>query len=62
MFILRVGNMEMPIRFTVKANFVGHSLKVTIPKEVAECLNLHKGDDVIMYEEAGRIILEKKPS
>jgi len=54
--------MEMPIRFTVKANFVGHSLKVTIPKEVAECLNLHKGDDVIMYEEAGRIILEKKPS
>lgn len=52
--------MEVPIKFTVKANFVGHSLKVTIPKEVAECLGLEKGDEVSIYEENGRIILEKK--
>jgi antitoxin component of MazEF toxin-antitoxin module len=52
--------MEMPVKFTIKVGTVGHSLKATIPMELAECLDLHKGDKVSMWEESGHIILEKK--
>jgi bifunctional DNA-binding transcriptional regulator/antitoxin component of YhaV-PrlF toxin-antitoxin module len=56
--------MLMPVKFTAKVAKVGHSLKVTVPKELAECdtIKLKKGDPVFVWEEAGRIIIEKKKS
>lgn len=50
----------MPIKFEVKANLVGHSLKITIPIKIKGYLKLNPGDTVYLYEENNRIILEKK--
>ena len=50
----------MPVKFTLKAAQVGNSLKVTIPKEIAEHLNLSKGDTVSMWTDNSHIIIEKK--
>jgi antitoxin component of MazEF toxin-antitoxin module len=53
--------MEMPIKFKVKANKVGNSLKITLPVEVAEYLQLTAGDTVEMWGEGNdKVILEKK--
>lgn len=52
--------MEMPIKFEVTANKVGHSLKITLPVEVAKYLELKPGDKVELWEENNRVILGKK--
>ena len=52
--------MEMPVKFTLKAAQVGNSLKVTIPKELCEHLDLKKGDSVSMWVDNSHIIIEKK--
>lgn len=38
----------MPFEFKVKLGAVGHSLKMTIPKEVAEYLELSDGDIMVI--------------
>ena len=52
--------MEVPIKFAVKVGRVGNSTKITIPTNDKEYLDLKDGDTVFLYEENGRIILEKK--
>ena len=62
--ILRVYQVieveKMPVKFTVSVVLVGKSLKVTIPKELCEHLNLKKGDQVQMWADNSHVILEKK--
>jgi AbrB family looped-hinge helix DNA binding protein len=50
----------MPVKFTISVVLVGKSLKVTIPKEICEHLNLQKGDQVSMWADNSHIIMEKK--
>jgi AbrB family looped-hinge helix DNA binding protein len=38
---------------------VGQRGQVTLPKELRERLGLHGGDEVLVYEEGGRIVIEK---
>lgn len=50
----------MPIKFKVKTNTVGKSLRITLPIEIAEYLKLEAGDYVELWEESGKIIIAKK--
>lgn len=52
--------MEMPIKFEVSVMQVGSSLRVTVPKEVAQHLQIKKGDKLVMYSDNSHVILEKK--
>jgi antitoxin component of MazEF toxin-antitoxin module len=52
----------MPVKFTVSVVLVGKSLKVTIPKELCEHLELKKGDQVSMWSDNSHIEMEKKKS
>ncbi len=51
----------MPVIFKVKVGTVGHSLKVTIPKEICEALELSAGDilalEVIDHEFKAKKVL-----
>ena len=52
--------MTMPVKFEVSVMQVGNSLRVTIPKEVAQHLKVKKGDRLTMYSDNSHVILEKK--
>lgn len=54
------GVQRMPVKFTISVVLVGKSLKVTIPKEIAEHLGLEKGDSVFMWADNSHVIMEKK--
>ena len=49
----------MPVKFKISVVLVGKSLKITIPKEIVEHLELKKGDTVIMWADNSHVILEK---
>jgi AbrB family looped-hinge helix DNA binding protein len=51
----------MPIMFRVKVGKVGHSLNVTIPKEIAEALKLAAGDSVLMEVTDHKLLIRKSP-
>jgi bifunctional DNA-binding transcriptional regulator/antitoxin component of YhaV-PrlF toxin-antitoxin module len=50
----------MPVKFKISVVLVGKSLKVTIPKELAEHLELNKGDHVVMWADNSHVVLEKE--
>jgi len=52
--------MQMPVKFEVSAMQVGTSIRITLPKEVREHLNVHKGDKLVMYADNSHVIIEKK--
>ena len=52
--------MQMPIKFEVSAMQVGTSIRITLPKEVREHLNVQKGDKLVMYADNNHVIIEKK--
>jgi AbrB family looped-hinge helix DNA binding protein len=52
--------MQMPIKFEVSVMQVGSSLRITVPKEVAQHLKIKKGDKLTMYSDNSHVILEKK--
>jgi len=52
--------MQMPIKFAVSAMQVGTSIRITLPKEVREHLNVQKGDKIVMYADNSHVIIEKK--
>jgi AbrB family looped-hinge helix DNA binding protein len=52
--------MPMPIKLEVSVMQVGSSLRITIPKEVAQHLDLKKGDKVQLWADNSHICLEKK--
>jgi AbrB family looped-hinge helix DNA binding protein len=52
--------MLMPVKFEVSAMQVGSSIRITLPKEVREHLNVQKGDKLLMYADNSHVIIEKK--
>ena len=50
----------MPVKFRISVVQVGRSLKVTIPVEIIDHLNLKKGDTVLMWTDNSHVILEKE--
>lgn len=50
----------MPVKFKMKVGKIGNSLRVTIPKEVAETIGLKAGDMVNISLDDSRIIICKK--
>ncbi|MDQ0219231.1 AbrB/MazE/SpoVT family DNA-binding domain-containing protein [Peribacillus cavernae] len=53
--------MEKEKKFIRKVNQQGNSLSVGIPKEVAECMNIGKGEEleVIFNEETNELKMKK---
>lgn len=51
--------MEMPVPFKVKAVKIGNSIRVTIPKEVADYLKIRPGDIVQITVDNSHIIIKK---
>lgn len=51
----------MPIPFKVKVVRIGASLRITIPKPIAEHLNIKEGDTVILVVENSEIRVKKQP-
>jgi putative addiction module antidote len=49
----------MPVEFKIKVVKVGNSLRVTIPKEIAESLKLRAGDTVGVSLDDDRITIRK---
>jgi len=49
----------MPLRIKVKVGKVGNSLRITIPKEVAEQLGIEKGDILLVGLTDSKILIEK---
>ena len=59
----KCGNViAEPKELSARVVLVGKSLKVTIPKEIVNHLNLKKGDTVLMWVDNKHIIAEKKGS
>jgi bifunctional DNA-binding transcriptional regulator/antitoxin component of YhaV-PrlF toxin-antitoxin module len=50
----------MPVKFKISVVLVGKSLKVTVPKELAEHLCLKKGDTVVMWADNSHVVLERE--
>jgi antitoxin component of MazEF toxin-antitoxin module len=53
------GVQELPVKFSVSVVLVGKSLKITVPKEICQYLELRKGDTVSLWVDDGHIIAEK---
>lgn len=49
----------MPVEFKIKVVKIGNSLRITIPKEIAESLKLQTGDVVGISLDDTRIIVRK---
>jgi len=49
----------MPLKFKISVVLVGKSLKITIPKEVCDYLQLKKGDKVELWVTDHRATFEK---
>lgn len=50
----------MVVRFEVKVGLIGHSLRITIPQEIAKALDIKCGDILYVSTDDTRIIVEKK--
>jgi len=50
----------MVVRFECKVGLVGHSLRVTIPEQIAKALDIKAGETVYVSTDDTRIIVEKK--
>ena len=48
------------MKFELSVMQVGNSLRITIPKEVANHLKVQKGDKIKLWVDNNRIIVEKK--
>ena len=51
---------EVPVKFEISVVLVGKSLKVTVPKEICEHLQLKKGDRISMWADNNHVVFEKK--
>jgi putative addiction module antidote len=51
--------VTVPVKFKIKVGKVGNSLRVVIPREIAEHVGLKKGDTIEMWADDGHVIIEK---
>jgi len=52
----------MPVEFKIKVVRIGNSLRITVPKEIAEALEIQAGDLVGVSLNDKRIIVKKLKS
>ena len=50
----------MPITFKVKAVKIGNSIRMTIPKEIVEYLEIKEGDILLVSVTDKQIVVKKK--
>lgn len=50
----------MPIPFKMKAVKIGNSIRVTIPKQVADYLEIHAGDTLEITVQDQEMLVKKK--
>ena len=50
----------MSVEFKIKVVKIGNSLRITIPKEISEFLNINEGDSVILTVNDEIINVKKK--
>jgi len=48
------------VRFEMKVCEIGHSLRVTIPQEIAKALDIKAGETVYVWTDDVRVLVEKK--
>lgn len=49
----------MPVEFKISVVKVGNSLRMTIPKEIAQALDIDKGDIVLVSMTNGEMLVKK---
>ena len=52
--------LKVPVPFKIKVGKVGHSLRITIPKEIAEYLNIKEGDVVLVFVSNSEIVVKRQ--
>ena len=62
LIIISASTLIMPAVFRMKVGKDGHSLKVTIPQEIAEALELAAGDAVLMEVTDHKLVVRKSPT
>ena len=50
----------MPVPFKVKAVKIGNSIRMTIPKPVADYLNINEGDSLEVTVQDSEMVVKKK--
>ena len=50
----------MPVKFKVKAVKIGNSIRMTIPKEIVDHLNVEPGDTLHVWVDNNHLVVEKK--
>ena len=49
----------MPVPFKVKAVKIGNSIRMTIPKQIAEYLNINEGDTLEITVQNNEMVVKK---
>ena len=49
----------MPVPFKVKAVKIGNSIRMTIPKQIAEYLNINEGDTLKITVQNNEMVVKK---
>ena len=49
----------MPVPFKVKAVKIGNSIRMTIPKQIAEYLNINEGDSLEIIVQNNEMVVKK---
>jgi AbrB family looped-hinge helix DNA binding protein len=52
--------LNLPVPFKVKALKIGNSLRMTIPKQIADYLEIRSGDELEITVQDHEIIVKKK--
>jgi AbrB family looped-hinge helix DNA binding protein len=52
--------MNVPVPFKVKAVKIGNSLRMTIPKQIADYLEINSGDEIEITVQDHEMIVKKK--
>ena len=52
----------MPVKFKMTLVKIGNSMRITIPKPIVDTLALKAGEELSLYMDDSRIIIEKAES
>jgi len=57
-----VTGLKMPIPFHVKAVKIGNSIRMTIPKQIADYLKIEEGNTLEITVQNSEMVVKKKES